>query len=67
MPGVVRAESLSRELLLHAPVAPALLLGVVPALGVEGVRAADQELVRGEPGEHADEVLAVVLEERKMR
>ena len=64
---IVWAESFSGELLLHDPVGTTLLLGVVSALGVEGVRAANQELLRGEPGEHADEVLTVILEKKQVR
>ena len=74
--GVVGAETPAAELVLHLERAVLFCLcvrdvlalaadgGVRPALGVEAVGAADQEVVRIRLGQHPDVVLTLVLRKR---
>ena len=76
MLGVVGAEAPAAELVLHLERAVFFCLcvrdvlalaadgGVRPALGVEAVGAADQEVVRIRLGQHPDVVLTLVLRKR---
>ena len=72
---VVGAETPAAELVLHLEGAvvpcrvgdvPALAVdgGVRPALGIEAVGAADEEVVRVRLGQHSDVVLTLVLGKR---
>ena len=71
---VVGAETPAAELVLHleGAVVPcrvgdvlAVDGGVRPALGIEAVGAADEEVVRVRLGQHSDVVLTLVLGKRK--
>ena len=72
---VVGAETPAAELVLHleravlSSVGDVLALavdgGVRPALGIEAVGAADEEVVRVRLGQHSDVVLTLVLGKRE--
>ena len=72
---VVGAESPAAELVLHLERAVLGLCGdvlavaadgrVSPALGIEAVCAADQEVVWVRLGQHADVILTLVLQKRE--
>ena len=65
MPGIVGTEALARELRLEEPLVgrPRSLADVMAAFGVEGVRAADEELGPTlHDGGDPDVVLAIILE-----